>query len=230
LKAGSVYGTISKTAINAGEDINEKCVETKIHISFNLPSGLPAKSYLLFYKNKLKQEFWEEFYEIAIPYSTGAGVERGYSFQNLAGDTEYIIVRLQNPIAAGSQTFTFNYIRNAAGNNLTFNYNVQVFDLQRMILHENLGNTVTLLSTGGIKNIDNFAADLDVNPFTFFTFGNPHLQRVHFQTCEELHPGSRIEIRYYYPLSFNFIGPFTKCRVNENVFKLHLNYTHPDCS
>ena len=98
-----------------------------------------------------------------------------------------------------------------------------------MILNENLGNTTALLNNGGILNIDNYAADLDINPFTFFTFGNPHAQRVHFRTCEELQPGSKIYIRYDYPLSFNFIGSLTKCRVSETVEHRRLNYTHPSC-
>ena len=205
-------------------------METRLAISFTLPGALPAKSYLLFYKTLLTQEFSEEYYEIQMPYTSGTAVERGYSFQNQAGNVEYIVVQLQDAIAGGAQTFTFQYIRNAAGNSLSLNYNLQVFDLQQMTLNENLGNTPTLLATGGIKHIDNYAADLDVNPFTFFTFGNPHVQRVHFQICEELHPGSRINIRYDYPLALNFAGTLTKCRVSETVSMKNLNYTHPDCA
>ena len=58
----------------------------------NIPSALPAKSYMIFQKTLLKQEFSAEFYEISIPYTTGSATEKAYSFQNQAGDTEYLVV------------------------------------------------------------------------------------------------------------------------------------------
>jgi hypothetical protein len=215
--------------LDASEDSNEKCVEASITFTLNVPSTLPANSYLLFYKTLLTQEFSEEFYEISMPYSTGTATEKAYSFRNSVEDTEFIVLKLSNPVNAGTQSFQFVNIRNAAGNSLSVNYNLQLFDLDRMIINEFLGTTPTLLTTGGIKHIDQHSADLEINPFTFFTFGNPHAQRIHFRTCEEMPKGSRILIRFKYKLSFNFTPAPTKCRVNETVPRKNLNYTHPTC-
>lgn len=204
-------------------------METQIGFAMTLPSALPAESYLLFYKSLLPQEFSEEFYELSVPYAGGAQTEKAYSFRNQAEDTEFVVLKLSGAVNAGAQTFSFVRIRNAAGNSLSFTYNLRLFDLNSMVLDEHLGTTDPLLTTGGIKHLDQFSADLEINPFTFFTFGNPHAQRYHFRTCEELHPGSRILIRFRYKLIYNFLTNPTKCRVNETVQRKRLNYTEPDC-
>jgi hypothetical protein len=123
----------------------------------------------LFQRNIFKQDFLEEFYPIQIPYNSGIKTEQIYSFENQAGDTEYLVHKLTDSVSAGSQIFTFTQMRNAAGISLTTSFKLKLFNLTEMNLDETLGSTPTLLTTGGIKHFDNFPVDPQVNPFIYFT-------------------------------------------------------------
>ena len=122
---------------------------------------MPKNSYLLFKRNIFPQDFLEEFYQIVIPYDNGNKTEKIYSFENKIGDEEYLVLKLSDSLSAGSKQFRFLNIRNGAAISLTTNFGLKLFDLTSMSLDETLGSTPTLLTTGGIKHIDNYPVDIE---------------------------------------------------------------------
>ena len=158
--------------MTSGENPDEKCVLTNISFNMNIPEALPAKSYIVFRRSLLSQDFDEEFYTISTPYDSGAKDQKIYSFKNQAGNLEYLALYTSDVISAGTKALVFKNMRNTAANSVQTSYFVEMFNLNRLILDENLGMTTQLLATGGIKPIDQIPADIEVNPFIFFTFGN----------------------------------------------------------
>ena len=142
----------------------------------NVLSSLPKNSIIIFRRTLFKQDFKQEFYTINMPYDSGTLDEKIYSFENKIANTEYLLIKLTSQISAGSKNFIFKKMRNSAANSLTTGYNVQMFNLQKMVLDEFLGNMPTLLTTGGITHIDNLPVDPQVNPTTFFTKGKFKLE------------------------------------------------------